>query len=211
MGFYPIVLQLSGRRCLVIGGGAVAERKIAGLLEAGAVVAVVSPEVTPRIARWAEAGTVGLRARAYRRGDLSGYEIAFATTGDREVNAQIREEAVERGVWLNAADDPESCDFVLPSVLRRGDLVVAVSTGGGSPAFARAIREELERHFTSEHEILARVAAEVRRELRRRAIAPDYETWRRALGGEAKRLVARGDIAGARSLLLKELGAAGCD
>lgn len=211
MGYYPIMVDMTGRRCLVIGGGAVAERKVAGLLEVGAAVTAISPQITEKISRWVRQGSIDVLAKDYEPGDLAGYEIVFAATDDSEVNALVSEEAKSHGVWVNAADDAAHCDFILPSVLRRGELTVAVSTGGNSPALSRAVREELESYFTKDYEILARLAAEVREELRQRSIAPDYETWRKALGGDLRQLIAGGDLGGAKRLLLKELGAGLCE
>jgi precorrin-2 dehydrogenase/sirohydrochlorin ferrochelatase len=149
---------MTGRRCLVIGGGTVAERKIAGLLEAGAAVTVISPDISENIVRWSKQNAVNFIARRYRPGDLAGYEIVFVATDDKEVNGAAYVEGRERGVWVNAADDPTHCDFILPSVLRRGDLTVAVSSGGSSPELARTIREELEFYFTGEYELLTKLA-----------------------------------------------------
>lgn len=205
MGYYPLYLEMTGRRCLVIGGGAVAERKIAGLLEAGAEVTVISPDVTETISRWSKNDSIDLKPRPYRAGDLAGRELVFVATDDSEVNAAVYQEGKSRGVWVNSADDPAHCDFILPSVLRRGDLTVAVSSGGHSPALARTIREELEEHFTQEYEQLARLAAEARNELRKQSITPPFATWRRALNGEVRQLLLRGDWQQAKSHLLKEL------
>jgi siroheme synthase-like protein len=190
---------MTERRTLVIGGGAVAERKIASLLEAGARVAVISPDITENIARWSKEKSINLSARRYQPGDLAGYELVFVATDD---------EGRERGVWVNTADDPAHCDFILPSVLRRGDLTVAVSSGGGSPALARTIREELEIHFSQEYEQLAKLAAEARVELHKRSLNVSFETWRRALSGDVRQFLMRGDIARAKSHLFKELGVA---
>lgn len=130
----------------------------------------------------------------------------FLQTGDPDVNASAFEEGRRLGVWVNSADDPGHCDFILPSVLRRGSLTVAVSTGGSSPALARTIREELEAHLGGEYELLARLAAEARIEARKRSLDISFETWRRALSGDVRRLLVRGELARAKSLLLKELG-----
>ena len=191
MSYLPIYLEMKGRRCVVIGGGAVAERKIASLLEAGADVTVISPDASETVVRWSRNQSIHFIARCYQPGDLADTELAFVAT---DVGA------------VNAADDPARCDFILPSVLRRGDLTVAVSTGGTSPALARTIREELELYFTEEYEMLVRLAAEVREELRAQGISSPFEAWRRALSGEVRQLLMRGDMARAKSLLLKELG-----
>ena len=206
MSYFPIFLKLKNRRCLVIGGGVVAERKIAGLLEVGAAVTVISPDVTATIARWSKGTIIELIARRYQSGDLSGYELVFAATGDADVNAAVSEEGRRLGVWVNAADDPTHCDFILPSVLRRGQLTVAVSSGGGSPALARTIREELEMHLSQEYEQLATLPAEARAEAHKRSLSIPFETWRRALSGDVRQYLIRGEVARARSYLLKELG-----
>jgi len=206
MSYFPIYLDIARRRCLVIGGGAVAERKIANLLEAGAEVTVLSPDVTENIARWSKQNLLLLKARRYRDGDLAGFELAFVATDDAAANGAAFREGRNGGVWVNAADDPAHCDFILPSVLRRGDLTVAVSSGGNSPALARTVREELELYFTQEYEALAQLASEARRELQRRGMTVSFETWRRALSGDVRQLLMRGELARARSLLLRELG-----
>jgi len=206
MSYFPIYLDMARRRCLVIGGGAVAERKIANLLEAGAEVTVLSPNVTENIARWSKQNLLLLKARRYRDGDLAGFELAFVATDDAAANSAAFREGRNGGVWVNAADDPAHCDFILPSVLRRGDLTVAVSSGGNSPALARTVREELELYFTQEYEALAQLASEARRELQQRGMTVSFETWRRALSGDVRQLLMRGELARARSLLLKELG-----
>jgi precorrin-2 dehydrogenase / sirohydrochlorin ferrochelatase len=208
MSYFPIFVEMKKRRCLVIGGGVVAERKIAGLLEAGAAVTVISPDVTEKIARWSKEKLIQFIARRYQPGDLSGSELAFVATGDSEVNTAAFDEGRERGVWVNSSDDPTHCDFILPSVMRRGELTVTVSSGGGSPALARTIREELEMHLSQEYEQLAKLAAEARVEVHKRALDVPFETWRRALSGDVRQLLMRGEIARAKSHLLKELGVA---
>jgi siroheme synthase-like protein len=206
MGYYPLYLEMTDRRCLVIGGGAVAERKIATLLEAGAEVTVISPDVTEAISRWSKNDSIQFHARRYQRGDINGHQLVFVATDDGSVNAQVHQDGKNQGVWVNVADDPEHCDFILPSVLRRGDLTVAVSSGGNSPALARTIREELESYFTQEYEQLAGLAAEARVELRKRSLIAPFEVWRRALSGDVRQLLMRGEVAQAKSHLLKELG-----
>lgn len=207
MEYYPIFLNLKGRRCLVVGGGPVAERKVEGLLQAGAAVTVVSPRLTERLHRVAEEKKLSHVAREYQTGNLAGCELVFAATDDPAVNRAIYDEAREQGVWANTADDPAHCDFILPSVLRRGELQVAVATGGASPALARAIREELERYFTEDYAMLSEVVAEVRRELREHGIAASAETWGRALNGGLRRLIQEKDIEGAKRYLRERVGA----
>lgn len=206
MGYYPIFIDMTERRCLIIGGGAVAERRVEVLLNAGAKVTVVSPRLTRPLHSWLVEGKLEHVAREYRPGDLSGFEIAFVATNDTEVSSVVAHEGRERDVWVNAADDPPHCDFILPSVLRRGDLVVAVATGGKSPALSRAIKEELESYFTADYADLAQVAAEVRQELKQHSVNPSAEAWREALGNGFRRLIAEGRKEEARKHLIECLG-----
>ena len=143
---YPIFLDLSGRRCVVVGGGEVANRKARKLLQARSRVVVISPEIGAEL----ESVAVEVHRRPYREGDLEGAYLAFAATNAREVNAAVAREAKERGVPVNVADSPSEGDFALPSTLRRGRLQVAISTGGASPTLARRIRGELEEAFGPE-------------------------------------------------------------
>ena len=205
MGPYPVVLDLGGRPVLVVGGGAVAERKVEGLLAAGASITVVSPRVSARLARLADEGDISVRFRSYRRTDLRGAAVVFAATDDRRVNAAVAADARRRRIWVNAADDPDHCDFILPSVLRRGSLLVSVTTGGRSPALARVVREELERLVGSDYAVLTDLAGEVRLELRARGEQATADAWTTALRGDVRRLVAAGGREEARRCLLEAL------
>jgi precorrin-2 dehydrogenase / sirohydrochlorin ferrochelatase len=206
MAYYPIFLNLSGRRCVVVGGGPVAERKIEGLLEAGASVTVVSPALTTKLKTLVKEKKVRHFMRDYRKGDLSGYRLALVATDDGQVNRAVYEEAQELDVFINSADDPAHCDFILPSVLRRGELQVAVASGGSSPALSRMIREELEKYFTEDYAALSELVAEVRRELKENNVSVDSEAWRRALDGDMRRMVREGDIEGAKRYLRERVG-----
>ena len=208
MGAYPLVVDLFERSCVVVGGGAIAERKVDGLLAAGAAVSVVSPTLNPRLVALVRSGDIRHVCRRYRRGDLTGFTLAFVATGDRRVAAAVAREGRRRGVWVNAADDPPHCDFFLPSVLRRGPLLVAVATGGASPALARAVREEIERLLPPGYAALAETVAEVRRALRARGLRPDAATWSHALSTEVRHVSAGGRADEARARLLDRLGAA---
>jgi siroheme synthase-like protein len=177
VALFALFVELEGRPCVVLGGGAVAERKVEGLLAAGAVVTVVSPALSPALATLASAGRIAHVARSYTDGDLAGAALAFAATDDGGVNAAVALEGRARGVWVNAADDPAHCDAILPAVVRRGAVTVAVSTGGASPALARAVRQRIEAALPDAYGPLAEVAADARRELRaagRRAGADDW-------------------------------------
>jgi len=210
MGYYSVVLDMTGRLTVVIGGGTVAEHKVKGLLDAGAAITVVSPCLTVQLARWVKERRISHVARNYASGDLAGFELAFVATSDPRVNGAIFHEGKKRGLWVNTADDPAHCDFILPSVLRRGDLTIAVSTGGGSPALSKAIREELENYFTSDYDALTKVVTAVRKELRQRSLAPSSEAWEEALNGELRDLVHRGELRRARTYLLDQLRGKAC-
>ena len=208
MSYYPIFLDLTGRCCVVIGGGAVAERRVDGLLAAGAQVTVVSPEISEGLRRrLILQPSLKHLARKYESGDLTGCAIAFAATDDETVNAAVFDEARTRGNWVNCADDPSHCDFISPAVIRRGELCVALSTGGASPASTRAVREELEDFLTDEFAQLVETASEVRRELRQRSIQATPEAWNRALDGAFRRLIHEGKASEAKRLLLASLEA----
>ena len=203
--YYPVFLDLTGRSVLVVGGGPVAEGKVEGLLAAGANVTVVSPTVTPRLAGWVAAGRIAHLPRVYRAGDLAGRRLALVATGAPAVSGAVAAEGRERGVWVNAADEPARCDVILPAVIRRGRLVVAVSTGGASPAAARAIREELEGYLTEDHAALVELAADAREDLRRRAVSAGPARWRSALDGGLRRLIADRRYRQARARLARDL------
>jgi len=208
MGYYPVLLDLAGRRCVMVGGGLVAERRVEGLVAAGARVIVISPRLTRSLAALAAEGRIEHEPRAYHEGDLAGADLAFVATNTGEVNAAVAREARERSVWINAADDPPRCTFILPALVRRGDLTVAVATGGSSPALARAIREELETYLTEDYATLASIAAEARREVRAAGTPVTAETWRRALGPEVRRLIVERGRDDAKHRLLEILGVA---
>lgn len=202
----PICVELAGRKCLVVGGGTVAERKVAALLELEARVKVISPRLTALLQKWVENWSIRYEARAYREGDVTDQQIVFVATNDCAINQAVATEAREQRIWVNAADDPRHCDFILPSILRRGPVAVAVSTSGASPALARLIREELEDQLTEDYGTMVECAAEVRRELRQQSKRPTASAWHRALDGEFRMLAATGDRAGARAHLLARLG-----
>lgn len=147
MNLFPMFLKLAGRRCLVVGGGSVAEGKIASLLGSGAKVIVVAPDVTAKVSGWASIGEVEWLARSFCPAELEGVFLVVAATSDPEVNDLVFREAQSRGILCNVVDDPERCDFYYPAVLRRGQLQIAVSTGGSSPALAQRLRFELEQQF----------------------------------------------------------------
>jgi siroheme synthase-like protein len=206
VSYYPIFLEMKDRRCVVVGGGAVAERKVEGLVASGANVTVISPAITDRLRHLLSQGAMRLVAREYRAGDSRGYDLVFVATENAEINAAVSNEARSLRIWVNSADDPDHCDFILPAVIRRGDLAVAVSTGGVSPAVTRALREELDEYFTAEHARFVEIAGEVRKELQEKSVSPSAEAWNRALQGDFRRLITEGRTTQAKALLLEKLG-----
>jgi precorrin-2 dehydrogenase/sirohydrochlorin ferrochelatase len=165
MKYYPVFLRVAGRRCVVIGGGPVAERKVGSLLAADARVVVISPSLSAGLAARAARADIEHVARPYRPGDLAGALLAYAATDDETLHAQIAVEAEAAGVLLNAVDRPRWCSFIAPAILRRGALTVAVSTAGGSPALARRVREEIEARLGPEYERALDVLSRLRRHL----------------------------------------------
>lgn len=227
---YPVTLDVTGRRCVVVGGTALAESRARALAEAGADVVVIAEVVTPGLADLASGGAVipgpsagtsasrvTLVRRSYQTGDLSGAFVAVAAGDGRDPteNARLYAEADAAGVLLNAVDDNSHCHFALPSVLRRGGLAVTVSTGGRSPALAKRIRRDLDGHLGPEYVELVELIGEVRRDLLalRRAgdtsVPADFDTWaqrwERALAGDVAGLVRGGHIDEARALLVDTL------
>ncbi len=141
---YPIFLKLENVPCLVVGGGAVAARKVRGLLAAGARVTIVCPEAVEELADLARGARISWRQRPYLAGDLAGFRLAIAATSCAKVNAQVYEEALAQGALVNSVDDPRHSSFFVPSVVRRGLLTLAISTSGAVPYLARRLREHLE-------------------------------------------------------------------
>ncbi|MBW6521217.1 MAG: bifunctional precorrin-2 dehydrogenase/sirohydrochlorin ferrochelatase [Desulfoarculaceae bacterium] len=162
MALYPINLNISGQLCVIIGGGVVATRKINSLLCCDARVRVISPEISSAIQQLADQNELEWTPRAYIPGDLQGARLAFALTDRPEVQSRIAIEAKEHGIPINIGDNPAACTFQTAATIRRGDLLISVSTGGSSPALAGAIRKELELHYGPEYGELVKLLGEVR-------------------------------------------------
>lgn len=163
VGLYPVNLKVDGRLCVIIGGGKVAARKATSLLECGAVVKVVSPALHEEFEPFH--GSIDHVVRPYRRGDLEGAFLVIAATDDNETNRSVESEACDRQVLLNVVDKPEQCNFYVPSSIRRGELLLTVSTGGESPALAKRLRRQLEGEFPQEWAEAIRLLGEARREV----------------------------------------------
>jgi precorrin-2 dehydrogenase/sirohydrochlorin ferrochelatase len=182
--YYPIALDLHGKGCLVVGGGVIADGKLDALLAAGARVTVVSPVVLPRIAAFAAENRITLHRRPYRSSDIEGAFLVIAATDDRAANAEVAKDARAAGVLVNAVDDIPNCDFFAVALVRRGDLQLAISTNGRSPAFARWMREQLDATLPHEYGDLLAVLGEVRDTLKARGPIPEYEHWQAAIDDE---------------------------
>ena len=169
---FPMMLDLAGRRCLVVGAGAVGEGKISGLLAGGASVVVVAPAATEQVLEWARNGTLEYRQKAFQPDDLEGAFLVVAATSNTELNHHVYAEARRRQVLCNVVDDPEHCDFFYPAIVRRGALQIAISTSGISPAFARSLRQTLEAQFGEEYAAWLEEAARRRQEILRTVADP---------------------------------------
>jgi len=165
MSLFPLFLKLDGRRCLVVGAGVVAESKIQSLLDAGANVRVVAPDAVEAVKDWARVGVIAWEQRGFEANDLEGAALVITATSSAEVNEAVFQEARRRGILCNSVDDPARCDFYYGAVVRRGDLQIAISTAGHSPALAQRLRLQLETQF-----------------------GPEYATWLDQLGNARERL-----------------------
>ena len=173
MRYYPVHLDVRGRACLVVGGGAVGTRKAGTLLDCAAVVTVVSPEATEELRLLAGSGRIELKPRDYRAEDLEGKFLVIGATDDEALNRRISRDAEQRRILCNIADRPEVCNFILPSIVKRGDLVLTVSTAGKSPALAKRLRRELEGRYGPEYAVLLDLMGAIRRRLLAREHAPE--------------------------------------
>ena len=179
--YYPIFLNINGRKCVVIGGGQVALRKVKALLEHGADIWVISPDICPELSDLANSNKLQVSRRDYRTGDLEGSFLALVATSDHDINNKVSEEAKEKKVLVNVVDDPDISDFIVPSNVCRGDVNIAISTGGKSPALARKIRTRLEEDFDDEYASLALLIEEVRTEVKRQGIEVNGDDWQKAI------------------------------
>lgn len=173
MNYYPIYLNVANRRCVVVGGGDVAERKVQRLLECGAHVVVIGRTLTPVLETMIQDGLIDRIDGDYDEAHLHDAFVVIGATDREKVNARISEDARNKGVMVNIVDDPEKCDFILPSLFQRGDLTVAISTGGKSPALAKKMREELEGLYGPEYLVLLKLLGAIREKIKARGASPD--------------------------------------
>lgn len=208
MKTYPIFAIIEDKPCLVVGGGAVGERKVLDLLAAGARVTVVSRTLTPELAGLADRGEITYLPEDFGESQVEGMALVMAATDDPQVNARVSAAAQARAIWVNVADEPEYCTFIVPAQVRRGDLTLAISTGGASPALARQVREELQQHFGPEYgpylDLLRRVRTRVLAE--RRAHPDNGPLFHQLVNSPLREAVAQGDRTRVLTLLHEVLG-----
>ncbi|HUI46239.1 MAG TPA: bifunctional precorrin-2 dehydrogenase/sirohydrochlorin ferrochelatase [Nitrospirota bacterium] len=163
MKFYPAYLDLRGRSCLIIGGGSVAERKTLSLLEAGADITIISPLLSPKLTELSTSGKIAYRQKIFENEDISGEFLVIAATGSPEVNIGVARACKERHVLVNVAVPPEESTFIVPSVVERGDLLIAISTSGASPGLSKKVRQELEKIYGPEYGLFLDKLAVIRK------------------------------------------------
>ncbi len=203
--FYPVFLNLNGRRCIVIGGGQIAEGKVLKLIDSGAKIVVISPDATQNIREIAGRGDVELNLRKYQTGDLAGAFLVIAATNDRVVNQEIFEEAESLGVLLNAVDDPPRCSFIAPSIVERGPVTLAISTGGASPALARKLRETLAESPALDWADATGVLSKARQVIKEQQVAVDPQRWQCCMTPELLALARSGREHEALEMLMNGL------
>jgi precorrin-2 dehydrogenase/sirohydrochlorin ferrochelatase len=208
MPYYPVFLRVADRSCVVVGGGAVATRKVASLLEAGARVTVISPRLTDELAAHAATGLIAHHSRRYQRGDLHGCFLAYAATDDDDVHEQVACDADAAGVLLNVVDKPQWCTFIVPATLRRGDLQIAVSTGGGSPALAGHIRDAIDASLGDEYDQALTVLSRLRVRLHETGMTAEQRqrAFKELINSDLLENLRSGDAAGVDRVLARCAG-----
>jgi len=202
-GYFPVSLNVSGRPCLVVGGGPVAARKARGLLACGALVTVIATDVCPDMAALTP---LTVERRSYASGDAASFRLVVTATGRPEVDGAVYADADAAGVWVNSADDRDHCSFLLPSVHRDGPVTIAVSTGGLSPALASWLRARLAAHAGARIGLLAQLIGEARTKVRASGLKSESVDWTALLNGPVPSLVEDGRIDNARSILAAVTG-----
>ncbi len=190
--YYPVFLDLKGKSSIIVGGGPVAEGKVGKLLETGAKITVISPRVTEAVRKWAEDSAIVWVRREYLDGDLAGASIAIAATNLPDVNHRVYDEATGWGILVNVVDDPLHCNFIAPSIVQRGDVTLAISTGGASPALARKLRESLTGSPDFEWADLSGVLSQARRQIRATGVSVSPQSWQRCMTPALLELVQAG-------------------
>ena len=208
MKYYPVYLDIQNKKCLVVGGGSVGERKVNTLLDCGAHVTVVSPTVTDSLQKLFQKKQISLRQRQYRSSDLSGMFLAIGATDDSSLNHHIFKDAKKLNILCNIADQPEICNFILPAIINRGDLIIAVSTSGTSPAYAKQLRKDLEGQFGPEYEKFLQVMGSLRKKLLKGDHEPEFHKplFERLISGGLLNFIKNKDEENIDSLLASVLG-----
>lgn len=208
MGYYPILMELDDRRALVVGGGGVAERKVRTLLGCGARVQVVSRELSPGLKALADGGRLQWLGREFEESRLDGAVLVIAATSDADLNRRVGGACRERGIPVNVVDQPADCTFIVPAVVRRGDLLLAVSTSGKSPALARAVRRELEERFGPEYGGFLAIMGDVREAVlsQGRVQKDNRDVFRELVQSGLLEAIRAGDWPGAAGILTGILG-----
>ncbi|MCX5857496.1 MAG: bifunctional precorrin-2 dehydrogenase/sirohydrochlorin ferrochelatase [Deltaproteobacteria bacterium] len=171
--YYPVNLDITNRRCVIIGGGDVAERKAERLIECGAQVTIVSPLLTPLLEERKKARQIVHVDKDYEEKTLHGAFMVIGATDRNEINAQISQDALSLGILVNIVDDPDKCNFILPSLVQQGDLSIAISTGGKSPALAKKLREDMQQQYGPEYQVLLRIMGSLRKKVLTQSDAPE--------------------------------------
>ncbi len=208
MEYYPISLDVSGKRCVVVGGGRVAVRKVERLLDCGAEVVVVSRDLAPELADWKSEGRIVHREAEYDAASLDGAFLVIGATDRDAVNAAVSRDARARGLLVNIVDEPARCNFILPSLHRQGDLVITVSTGGKSPALAKKLREELARLYGPEYGALADILGALRERIRARGrpVEENKACFDAVVRSDILDLIRRRDAGAVRERILRLTG-----
>lgn len=208
MRYYPINIDITDKKCVVLGGGGVAERKVESLLRCSGRVTVISPDLTPRLKELLSRGKIQHVCRVYQRGDFEGAFLVFGATSDSRVNADASQEALKRGILVNIVDKPGVCNFIVPSVVDRDDLVITISTSGKSPALAKKIRGELEASYGEEYSIVLTIMGAVREKLLKASnnLEKNRTMFYRLLDSNMLDLIKEGEKDKADTLLLELLG-----
>lgn len=208
MKYYPIHLNINNRNCLVVGGGGVGTRKVKTLLDCGARVTLVSPEISPQLRDLAASGDIILKERSYQSDDLSNLFLVIGATDDEKLNKQISSDADRLNTLCNIADRPEVCNFILPSIVHRDDLVITISTSGKSPALAKKLRKALENQFGEEYGQLLRLMGAIRKKLLQQAHEPEAHKplFEQLINSDLIGMIQEGEVEKIDSLLLDVLG-----
>jgi len=173
MRYYPVYLDIQHKKCLVVGGGSVGTRKVNTLLECGARVTVVSPKISEALEALSDHHAIDIQKKRYQSTDLNGVFLVIGATSDERLNQQISNDAGQLNILCNIADRPAACNFILPAIVQRGDLVIAISSSGNSPAFAKKLRKDIEQQYGAEYAVFLQLMGAIRQRLLQAEHAPE--------------------------------------